>query len=154
MLTQEVLVTIISTVIGSSGLFALIQFLISRKDKHNERLENLQTSINDVKTDISNLASDITSLKEATSLDIQNLSDKISRGHVIQARIRILRANDELRSNVRHSFEYFRQLHQDITDYENYCATHPDFKNNEAVNSIAHINSVYQELLATNNFLD
>ena len=92
-------------------------------------------------------------MKDNFRNDIDSVKDNIAKTSAIQARIQILRANDELRQDVHHSYEYFRQLHQDITDYESYCDSHPEFKNNEAVNSIEYINRVYQDCLDRHNFL-
>lgn len=138
--------TVVAAVLGSSGLFTLIQFLISRHDKKNDKTEELKKSINDLKNSM--VESD-----KKFSESIDALAGQVEHSRVVQSRIRILRANDELRQGSRHSYEYFRQLHQDITEYEQYCRNHPEFKNNEAVNSIEYINRVYQESLDTNNFL-
>lgn len=144
--TWEIIVAIIGAVLGSTGLFTFIQYLISRKDKKNDKFEILQKSIDELKDEVE-------AVKNSLRIAIETLSDKIDRSQAVQARIRILRANDEMRQDVHHSYEYFRQLHQDITEYESYCNTHPDFKNNEAVNSIEYINRVYQDCLDSNNFL-
>ena len=45
-----------------------------------------------------------------------------------EARRRILRFGDEVRHRQRHSKEHWDDAILDITDYEHYCATHPDFK--------------------------
>lgn len=144
--TVEIILAVLATIVGSSGLFAFIQFLVTRKDKKDDQMKDLQKIIEDLRNDIQN--NDIAFKK---SLDI--LAFQVAKSTVIQSRIRILRANDELRQGSHHSYEYFRQLHQDITEYEKYCAEHPEFKNNEAVNSIEYINRVYQECLDKNNFL-
>lgn len=140
------IITVIAAVLGSSGLFALIQFLINRHDKKHDKFEELKNSIDSMKNSM-------VERDEKFSKSIDSLMDKITHDIVVQSRIRILRANDELRQGSKHSYEYFRQLHQDITEYEQYCRNHPEFKNNEAVNSIEYINRVYQESLDTNNFL-
>lgn len=140
------IVTIVVAVLSSSGLFALIQFLINRHDKKNDKFKELKDSIDSMKDDM-------VERDKKFSKSIDSIMEKITHDIVVQARIRILRANDELRQGSKHSYEYFRQLHQDITEYEQYCRNHPEFKNNEAINSIAYINRVYQESLDTNNFL-
>lgn len=153
MTSSELVIAIIGAVLGSTGLFTFIQYLISRKDKKNDKLEGLQKSIDELKQTVGDIKGELESVKGNVQKAIDNLSDKIDRSQAIQARIRILRANDEMRQDVHHSYEYFRQLHQDITEYESYCNTHPDFKNNEAVNSIEYINRIYQDCLDSNNFL-
>ena len=140
------IVTVVVAVLSSSGLFALIQFLINRHDKKNDKMKELKESVD-------NLSNTIIKNDKKFTESIDALAGQIEHSRVVQSRIRILRANDELRQGSKHSYEYFRQLHQDITEYEQYCRNHPEFKNNEAINSIEYINRVYQESLDTNNFL-
>lgn len=157
-------VTIICSIIGSSAIFGFIQFLISRKDKKREQIDEFHSSMNEqlagIKTDISGVKDDILEVRD-DMIEMQNqfresiaaLDDKIEKDIAIQARIRILRASDEMRQNVHHSYEYFRQLNRDITVYMNYCGRNTEFKNNEATSAIEHINRVYQDCLDNNNFL-
>ena len=69
------------------------------------------------------------------------------------ARIRILRFGDECQQQCRHSQEHFDQIIDDIDQYETYCDTHPNFKNNKAVITIANIKDAYRRRLAANDFL-
>lgn len=70
-----------------------------------------------------------------------------------QCRLRILRFNDEILQQKRHTKEHFDEILDDITEYERYCAEHPDYKNNKAVMAILNVNRVYGECLAKNSFL-
>ncbi len=156
-MSAQVILTIVGIVFGSTGLFAFIQFLITRGDKKDEKEETFQTDMNakldDLKNDISDIKKDIISMQDQFRSDIELLDDKIEKDIAIQARIRILSASDEMRHDVHHSYEYFRQLNRDITVYTNYCTEHPEFKNNEAINSIEYINRVFQDCLEKNSFL-
>ena len=69
------------------------------------------------------------------------------------ARIRILRFGDECQQQLKHSQEHFDQIIEDIDQYETYCATHPNFKNNKAVLTIANIKETYRVRRAANDFL-
>lgn len=69
------------------------------------------------------------------------------------ARIRILRFGDECKQQLRHSQEHFDQIIDDIDQYETYCATHPNFKNNKAVLTISIIKDAYRKRIAANDFL-
>lgn len=153
MTTGEFVIALVGTIIGSSALFAFIQFLITRKDKKNDKFEEVIKSLKELSSDLQGVHEEVTTVKTYVKSEVETLSDKIDRNNAIQSRIRILRANDEMRQDVHHSYEYFRQLNQDITEYEAYCRNHPEFKNNEAANSIEYINSVYQECMKKNNFL-
>lgn len=132
----QLIATLVGSVVGATGLFKFIEFLITRKDSYH--------------TETSKLSKEVQSLKE----DIQGIRDHISRNEAINCRIRILRAADEMKhSPALHSEEYFDQLNDDITKYQNYCNSHPDFKNNKAMHSIEFLNKIYQRALSENNFL-
>ena len=70
-----------------------------------------------------------------------------------QARQRILRFNDEILFEKRHSKEHFDEILDDIDTYEEYCRTHEDYENNKAVLAIATIREVYKDCLKTHEFL-
>lgn len=109
-------------IVTASAIWDFIKFLITRKDKR-------QATNND--------------LREA----IENLSDKVDRNQAILARTHILRFDDELLNDVKHSKEYFCQQLQDIDTYEVYCERHPSFKNSYAVSAAEHIKRTYLKLL-------
>lgn len=109
-------------IVTASALWDFIKFLISRKDAK-------QASNND--------------LRKA----IEVLSDKVDRNQAILARTHILRFDDELLNDIKHSKEYFSQQLQDIDTYESYCQIHPDFKNSYATAAIDHIRKTYASLL-------
>lgn len=69
------------------------------------------------------------------------------------ARQRILRFNDEILFEKRHSKEHFDEILDDITLYENYCADHEDYENNKAVLAIGTIKEVYKQCLKMHDFL-
>lgn len=70
-----------------------------------------------------------------------------------EARRRIIAFADELRLGIRHSQENFDNVLDDISYYENYCHTHPEFKNEKAVRSIAIVDEMYDKCLRENTFL-
>lgn len=88
------------------------------------------------------------------STDIRNLRDECEEREATACRTRILRFGDEILHDVRHSKEHFDQILIDITAYENYCASHPDFRNNVAVATIKRINQVYARCIRDNDFLE
>lgn len=69
-------------------------------------------------------------------------------------RLRILRFGDEARHKQRHSKEHWDDIMQDITDYESYCATHKDFKNQKAQSTINLLVREYERCLSNNDFLE
>lgn len=69
------------------------------------------------------------------------------------ARRRILSCADELRRGVKHSQEFFDDVLEDISYYNNYCTENPKFKNMKAVVAIEFIKETYHHCLKENNFL-
>ena len=145
-MTADVFITIISIVLGSTALFNLVQFLITRRDIKKEKLEEKGRSDSQ---GIAKLDEKLTILEG--KIDKINQERQLDRA--VECRIRILQASDSLRHGYhKHSEEYFDQLNEDITNYENYCNTHSDFKNNKANHAISYINQVYAHALETGNF--
>ena len=68
-------------------------------------------------------------------------------------RQRILQFNNELLRNIPHTEEDFIEVLGEIDIYEDYCKTHPEYKNNRAIHAIAHIGKVYDERLEKHDFL-
>ena len=95
-------------------------------------------------------------VKKVDSLEknIENLRNECEEREATKCRARILRFGDEILHNVKHSKEHFDQILLDITAYEQYCNTHPNFKNNVAIATINRINHEYDECAQNNGFLE
>lgn len=85
--------------------------------------------------------------------ELSSLNKKIIEYEMINSRTRILRFATEIKNDVKHSQEYFDQILSDIDTYQEYCATHPEFKNNKAGSAIHIIITVYEKCLKENDFL-
>ena len=83
----------------------------------------------------------------------ESLESKFDKRNADACRTRILRFVDELRRGVGHSEEFYNQILEDITDYENYCATHEGYKNGKAENAIRHIKEEYNRCFENDDFL-
>ena len=68
-------------------------------------------------------------------------------------RTQILRFNDELLHDRRHTKVRFDEMLDTVHDYETYCQTHKNFPNGKCVHAIDNINRVYDELLESHDFL-
>lgn len=119
-----------------AALVSLFQFLLTRKDKKDEKKDEIRAAVTGIK------------------YELDTLRDEIAEDRATDARIRILRFSDEVRHNVRHSKESFDQVNLDIDTYRRYCEGHPDYKNNRAVMAIANIERVYAECLHNQDFLE
>ena len=91
---------------------------------------------------VADLKKDLDEFKKETELE-----------RVRQARQRILRFNDEILFEKRHSKEHFDEILDDITLYERYCREHKEYENNKAVLAISTIKEVYQDCMDTHDFL-
>lgn len=103
----------------------------------------------DIADKLDQQAKDVESLHTQT----QNIAARLEQKDAEDARNHILRFGDEIKNKVRHSEEYFNQILDDITKYEQYCETHKDFKNARTVATVQIINEVYQKCLKEKDFL-
>lgn len=68
-------------------------------------------------------------------------------------RTQILRFNDELIDDRHHTREHFIETLAVIDAYEDYCRSHPNYKNNRCICAVANIKRVYNERLQKHDFL-
>lgn len=98
----------------------------------------------------------ITAIKEEqlkSSKSLERLTTQIAEGEATDSRYRILRFNDEILHDEKHTKEHFDQILDDITRYEKYCDEHPEYENNKAVLAIENIERVYKKCSDENLFL-
>lgn len=119
---NDILLTGAVTIVTTSALWDFVKFIINRSDKQKTTNEDLKKAI-------------------------EALSEVVSRNQATLCRTHVLRFDDELLNDVKHSKEYFAQQLQDIDTYEAYCKANPDFKNSYAEAAIEHIRSTYKKLL-------
>lgn len=79
--------------------------------------------------------------------------EMIEKNEAKTARYRIIRFNDEVRHDVRHTEEHFNQIIEDIDTYEKYCQAHPNFPNGKGVHSAANVKRIYEKCSDENSFL-
>lgn len=84
---------------------------------------------------------------------VNNIENSGDERNAISCRVRILQFGDEVRRGMKHSQENFDQVLSDIDDYERYCNSHPEFKNNKTVAAKEKILKVYSERMDNNDFL-
>lgn len=125
---------LIEILIGG-GLFAFVQFLINRYDSKNNKFDGIEKEIAALRT------------------EIKNIDEKSDVREAVAVRVRILQFNDELLEGKRHSKDSYDQVESDITVYESFCESHPDFKNNQTALTIQNINRSYSERLQRRDFL-
>lgn len=99
--------------------------------------------------EIASVKSELTEVKK----DVATMKHEAEEVHAKDCRVRILRFSDELYLGQNHSHEHFKQILCDITTYEKYCDTHPDFENQICVAAIKQIKDSYDERLRKHDFL-
>lgn len=95
------------------------------------------------------LVDDVNSIKDTLDKHIATDDERYAK----QRRLRILRFNDEVLQQKKHTKEHFDEILDDITEYELYCKDHPNYLNNKAVMAIRNIENVYADCLSKNSFL-
>ena len=105
-----ILASVVSVLIGG-GILAFVQFLISRHDTKHDKFKEIMEMMTDIKNEVSEIKLDA------------------SRSEAVRSRTSILRFQDELYNDIKHSKEYFDQVLDDIDTYEKYCNDHPEFQN-------------------------
>lgn len=102
----------------------------------------------------------IISNRKKTDDAIKNLQDTLDK-HIREdedekarnQRYRILRFFDEVCEGKRHSESHFEDILDDISDYEQYCAKHSDFRNSRGKIAMEQIQETYKRVKSKSNFL-
>lgn len=115
--------------------------IITKIGEVDNRVKDLDEKVDGVKEDISNL-----------EVKVNNIEAKNDERDAIVARVRILRFCDEMQGDLLHSKDSFDQVLCDITNYNNYCSEHPDFKNKQTEATAEYIQQVYRKRLEKRDF--
>ncbi len=159
----------------ATGIFALILWILNRKaaknDKRDEKqeaekaklLEKQETEFKSLVDRFAGFVERLDGFMEELGImkeDVAELKnnnrrqdEERRRDKAYDARRRILRFADEVRRGEKHSLEHFNNVFVDISNYNQYCETHPDFENDKATVSIKCIRQVYEQCTLDNSFL-
>ena len=111
--------------------------------------QDISDSVQKLREESAEMKTAITEIKEeAREHNEQNLEERAKNN-----RSKILRFDDELRIGIKHSYEYFEDILRIVHEYEDYCDSHPKFKNRQAESAINHIQSAYDEAHENNSFI-
>lgn len=131
---MNILLTIFGGAVGAA-IIGFIEFLIRRSDDKKDKNSEVLKAIKEL------------------SKRVDELGQKGDERDAVSSRVRILRFADEMMKDMRHSKDSWDQCLSDITEYEEYCSTHPRFKNNQTVATVEYINKNYAERLEKHDFL-
>lgn len=106
-----------------------------------------------IENEIKCIRAEMSSNAEHLDDEVRDIREDMAENKAITARVRILRFNDELLENKLHTKDAFDQCLSDIDNYEHYCATHKDFKNNMTVLSIENIKRCYGNCMNQRDFV-
>lgn len=90
---------------------------------------------------------------DAVNKSLEGMQKKNQEDRTTDNRYRIIRFDDEVRHGTLHSKEHFDQILDDITEYEQYCDKHKEYRNNKAVMAIENIKRVYRQCTDEGTFL-
>lgn len=129
------LFTTLAGVLLGGGILAFIQFLITRHDSKHDRFKSITDAI------------------KALSDKVDTISAKSDERFIITTRVRILRFEDEMQRDMKHSKDAWSQCLEDCKEYEQYTTAHTEFANNITEATIQHIKKEYAERLEKHDFL-
>lgn len=143
---MDLFTTLVGVLLGG-GVLAFVQFLIQRNDSKHDKMEEVNKSIRA-------LSEDMKERFDTLDSKIDAVEAKTDEYYAVSCRVRILRFEDELQSDLRHSKDAWDQVMSDVDFYEKYTEPekHPDFKNGQTAATIEHIKHGYRERLEKRDF--
>lgn len=143
---MDLFTTLVGVLLGG-GVLAFVQFLIQRNDSKHDKMEEVNKSIRA-------LSEDMKERFDTLDNKIDAVEAKTDKYYAVSCRVRILRFEDELQSDIRHSKDAWDQVMSDVDFYKKYTepGKHPDFKNGQTEATIEHIEHGYRERLEKRDF--
>lgn len=117
------------------ALVGIIPTIVSNRKKTDEALKTTQASIQ--------------KLQNTLNAHIKEDENEKARNQ----RYRILRFYDEVCAGQKHSESHYEDILDDISEYEQYCARHPDFKNSRGAIAMKEIEETYKRIKSKGGFL-
>lgn len=105
-----------------------VQFLINRHDNKQDKEDSILKAIGEL------------------SDRVERIESSLDERDAVLARTHILRFQDELYNDVKHSKEYFEQTLDDIQTYNQFCDDNPKFANGRTKAAAKYIQDEYDRL--------
>ena len=142
-LDQTSLTAIILACIAAPGFWKMIEKL------YDSIIGRKRVSLEEISEKLDSQQKDIDSLKQSVSETKGEEAEKEAKS----ARRRILRFNDELLREEKHSKEYFDDILEDLRIYDEYCRSHPHFLNGKTEMAEKNIKRCYELCMQKHSFL-
>lgn len=145
----------LAEILGISGgglliILTLIQISPLKINPWSWLAKQIGKAINsDVLTELREVKEDQEELTRKLERHIEDDEERDANYH----RTRILRFNIGLMRGEEYTHEYFTDMLAEIDEYERYCNTHPDYKNNRAVIAVENIKRAYEDHVRDGDFL-
>ena len=138
-MTDAITIALISlggAIIGSGGITALVNHILSRKGKTAKQLDHIETEIGEVRD------------------DLKAVEAKVDRNEAQRARTQILRFADEVYQGQLHTKEHFDEILSACDAYNKFCDTHPEFENQRTMIAQEKIKDTYANCMDKHSFLE
>ena len=121
---------------GSAIIVKILDYILNKRSEKKGAIAQISNKVDGI----------------ASKLD-KHIADE-EEAKAVEARSRILTADNEITRGIKHSKEWFDSLLEyDITKYQRYCAEHPDFPNAMTVSAVENIRRVYDKCKEERSFL-
>ena len=143
-----------SVIAGGSGLIVAVMSVIQvSKIEINPQSFIAAKLGNALNAGVMKEIKDIKTEQEETRKKLDEHIEESEERKTDTYRSRILRFNNELVRKLGHTEEDYNEILEIIDRYEDYCGTHPGYKNNKCAHAIKNVERMYDEMLRINGFL-
>ena len=130
-------------------LVAAVGIIPTIKSNRKKTEESIKKTEENIKASTEATDKRIDKMQESFDAHVSEYEDAKARS----MRLRILRFYDEMCEHRDHSESHFEDILDDIDEYEVYCETHPEFKNNRGKAAMEYIKAEYPKIKANGGFL-
>lgn len=139
------------------ALVGIIPTIITNRKKTDQSIKDMQDAN---KKELEKTQESIKASQDAAKRDMEKMQATLDN-HIREdeddkarnQRYRILRFYDEMCEHREHSESHFEDILDDIDNYEQYCESHPNFKNNRGKVAMTYIKDAYSKIKSSGGFL-
>lgn len=151
----QIILSFVSSI--SVAFIAIIPTIIANRKKTDESIKEMREA---QKQELDKTQKSIQASQDAAKRDMDRMQATLD-AHIREdedekarnQRYRILRFYDEMCEKRDHSESHWEDILDDIDDYEQYCSTHPQFRNNRGTVAMEYIKVSYGTIKSRGGFL-